>query len=202
MGICMLKIRWSWNRLIFNMGIPVLVRWHFYIEMAPGLILSTLKHYNMDLLCIFFVICLNSQVLGDKGGLTSLGPDGTKPLPEPKLTNHQLGLVAFTWVQFHRKWSRYLALMWIWKITNLELQPHLPGATELIPMWHHSNETLAHRFPLRFHRSLFQRVQLTIFQHWLKWWLGVGQATSHYLSQWWLVYWHIYESLGLSELMD
>ena len=24
-------------------------------------------------------------------------PDGTKPLPEPKLSKHQLGLVAFTW---------------------------------------------------------------------------------------------------------
>ena len=23
-------------------------------------------------------------------------------------------------------------------------------------------------------------------------WLGVEQATSHYLNQWWLVYWHIY----------
>ena len=27
-----------------------------------------------------------------------------------------------------------------------------------------------------------------------------GQATSHYLNQWWLVYWHIYASLGFSEL--
>ena len=23
--------------------------------------------------------------------------------------------------------------MWIWKITNLDLQPHLPGANELTP---------------------------------------------------------------------
>ena len=54
-----------------------------------------------------------------------------QPLPEPKLLNHQLGLVALTWGQFHRKWSRYLSLMWICKITNLELQQHLPGANEL-----------------------------------------------------------------------
>ena len=27
------------------------------------------------------------------------------------------------------------------------------------------------------------------------------QATSHYLSQWWLVYWRIYASLGLNELI-
>ena len=28
-----------------------------------------------------------------------------------------------------------------------------------------------------------------------------GQAISHYLNQCWLVYWHIYASLGLNELM-
>ena len=35
MGIPMLKIRQSWDHLIFNKGIPLLVRWHLYIEMAP-----------------------------------------------------------------------------------------------------------------------------------------------------------------------
>ena len=33
---------------------------------------------------------------------------------------------------------------------------------------------------LRFHWSLFPRVQLTIFQHWFAW-----PAPSHYLNQWW-----------------
>ena len=28
-------------------------------------------------------------------------PDGTKLLPEPMLTDHQLDIVAFTWGQFH-----------------------------------------------------------------------------------------------------
>ena len=54
-------------------------------------------------------------------------------------------------------------------------------------------------FRLRFHWSLFLRVQLTIIQHWFRKWLGAGQATSHYLNQWWLVYWRIYASLGLNE---
>ena len=40
-----------------------------------------------------------------------------------------------------------------------------------------------HEFRLRFHWSLL-----------------AGQATSHYLNQWWLVYWRIYASLGLNEL--
>ena len=34
-------------------------------------------------------------------------PGGTKPLPEPVLTCHQRDSVAFTWVQFHMKCSRY-----------------------------------------------------------------------------------------------
>ena len=35
MGVPMLKIRRSWDRLIFNMRIPILVRCHLYIEMVP-----------------------------------------------------------------------------------------------------------------------------------------------------------------------
>ena len=33
-------------------------------------------------------------------------------------------------------------------------------------------------------------------------WLGADQATSHYLNQWWFVYWHIYASFGLNELTE
>ena len=57
-----------------------------------------------------------------------------------------------------------------------------------------------HGFRLRFHWSLFLRFKLTMFQHWFRQWLGAGQATSHYLNQWSLVYWHIYASPGLNEL--
>ena len=59
-----------------------------------------------------------------------------------------------------------------------------------------------HEFPLRFHWSLFLGVQITIFQHWFRWWLGACQATSHCLNQWWLMYWRIYASRGLNELKD
>ena len=38
MGIPMLKIRRSQDRLIFNMGIFILIRRHIYIEMAPDLL--------------------------------------------------------------------------------------------------------------------------------------------------------------------
>ena len=42
--------------------------------------------------------------------------DGTTPLPEPALTNRQWGHVAFTWGQFHKKCSRFLYLMWVWRL--------------------------------------------------------------------------------------
>ena len=57
-------------------------------------------------------------------------------------------------------------------------------------------------FEIKFHWSLFLMVQLTIFKHWFSQWLGVDQATSHYLNQWWLDHWRIYPSLGLNELMS
>ena len=34
-GIPMLKIRRSWDCLIFNMGIPILISWYLYVEMQP-----------------------------------------------------------------------------------------------------------------------------------------------------------------------
>ena len=58
-----------------------------------------------------------------------------------------------------------------------------------------------YEFWLRFHWSLFPRVKITTFQHWFRQCLGADQATSHYLNQWWKVYWSIYASLGLSELI-
>ena len=57
-----------------------------------------------------------------------------------------------------------------------------------------------YEFQSKFHWSLFSRVQLTIFQHWFRQWLGTDQATTHYLNQWWLDYRRMYASLGLNEL--
>ena len=58
-----------------------------------------------------------------------------------------------------------------------------------------------YQFRLRFHWSLIPKVQITIFQHWLRYWLGAVQATSHYLNQWWSVFRRIHVSLGLNELI-
>ena len=58
------------------------------------------------------------------------------------------------------------------------------------------------RILIKYHWSLFLRVQLTISQHWFRQWLGTDKATSHYLNQWWLDYWRIYASLGPNELTE
>ena len=38
---------------------------------------------------------------------------------------------------------------------------------------------------LSFHWSLFLKLEITVFQHWLRKYLDPGQLTSHYLNQWW-----------------
>ena len=40
-------------------------------------------------------------------------------------------------------------------------------------------------FWFKFHWSLFVKLQLTISEHWFRYWLGAEQATSHYLNQCW-----------------
>ena len=52
-----------------------------------------------------------------------------------------------------------------------------------------------YKFRLSFHWSFFSRVQFKIFQHWFRQWLGVGQPTSNYLNQWWLIYWNTLKSV-------
>ena len=50
-----------------------------------------------------------------------------------------------------------------------------------------------YEFWLKFHRSLFPRVQLTIFQYWFRKWLGADQVTSHYLNCWFTMTAYIFE---------
>ena len=64
-GIPILKIRWLREHLIFNMGIPILVRRHLYIETDPWLYINILRlrqygcHFADD---IFRCIFLNQNV--------------------------------------------------------------------------------------------------------------------------------------------
>ena len=61
---------------------------------------------------------IRRQIWVNIGEGNSLLSAGTKPLPEPVLTNHQWSL----WGQFHRKYSRELFLT---RNTISTLQPHL-----------------------------------------------------------------------------
>ena len=56
------------------------------------------------------------------------GPDSPKPLPEPILTKHPWGLMAFIREQFHWKCPRYLFLISVWKVliqdySHISLRP-------------------------------------------------------------------------------
>ena len=65
------------------------------------------------------------------GSGNGLMPDGTKPLPEPMLTYHQLGRVAFTWWQYSLEMLTMSLIKRGLKITHLKSQPHLSGGNEL-----------------------------------------------------------------------
>ena len=73
---------------------------------------------------------LSDTIWRQKSGST-LVPDGTKPLPEPMLTYHQQGPVAFIWEQFHKETFQPLITKIGLKITQLIFQFNLPGANEL-----------------------------------------------------------------------
>ena len=104
-------------------------------------------------------------------------------------------------------------------MTNPPITKKLAGSTpgvQLITLTHWGRDNMAaifqttfsftfswikmFEFRIRFHWNSFLRVKLAILQHWLIYWLGADQATSHYLNQWSLVYWRIYASLCLNEL--
>ena len=59
-----------------------------------------------------------------------------------------------------------------------------------------------YEFWLMLHWILFLGLQFTISQHWFIYWPDADQSTSHYLNQWWSVYWRKYESRGLNVLSD
>ena len=65
------------------------------------------------------------------GSGNGLLPDGTKPLPEPMLTYHQLGRVAFTWWQYSLEMLTVSLTKRGLKITHLKSQPHFSGGNEL-----------------------------------------------------------------------
>ena len=51
--------------------------------------------------------------IGSDNGLL---PDGTKPLPESMLTDHQWTTVTFIWGQFHKRCLNHQSLKSVWKV--------------------------------------------------------------------------------------
>ena len=94
------------------------------------------------------------------------------------------------------------------------------GRDELISSWIHKVVTWIHwgqrndrQFLDDFYKCIFLNENMWISIHWSLFQFTISsigsddglapvrrQATSHYLNQWWLVYWRIYASLGLNEL--
>ena len=52
-GILIIKVRWSWDRLIFISGIPILVRWYVFI-LSWGLFHSALWYSVSNEMCASF----------------------------------------------------------------------------------------------------------------------------------------------------
>ena len=72
----MLKVRRSWDRLIFNMGIPILVTRHRYIEAAPRKCLSVLTttHLSRRIWDNVFEDCFRSAIMVMLHGGVTWGP--------------------------------------------------------------------------------------------------------------------------------
>ena len=78
--------------------------------------------------------------------------------------------------QTHQLYDTQILTHWGWDKMDAISQMTFSNAISRMKMF---------EFPLKCHWSLFLKVQLTIFQHRFRYWLGVEEATSRYLNQWW-----------------
>ena len=132
----MLKIRRSWDLLIFNMGIPILVRRHLYIETSPWLSLMYVKSYKDSYMMY---------------GINSLWPSGAIWWHRSGSILAQVMACCLTAPSHHlnQYWFIFKGVLWpspegnfigrlnisiymILKITNLRLQSHFTMDNELI----------------------------------------------------------------------
>ena len=76
---------------------------------------------------------MTAEIWVNIGSGNGLLPDGTKPLPEPMLTDHQWSPVTFILGQFHKRHLNHQSLKSVLKLTCKKFNSYFPGAYELIP---------------------------------------------------------------------
>ena len=54
-------------------------------------------------------------------------------------------------------------------------------------------------FLFEFHWNMFPGVKSSIYQNWLRWWIGAYSAPSHIWTNGGLIYWRVYASLGRTQ---
>ena len=82
---------------------------------------------------ILFVALWHHLVTENIGSDNGLLPDGTKPLPEPMLTDHQWSPVSFILGQFHKRCLKHQSQKICLKMTCLKFHSNFPGANVTIP---------------------------------------------------------------------
>ena len=107
-------------------GLAALIGSHLTREPTVRAVLSKWWNWELMLATNFGSLCPEVTNFGSQNFgyqiwfCTRLGnglaPDGTKPLPGPKLTFHQWSLVVFTWQFFYWKHLIYQFIKWLWKL--------------------------------------------------------------------------------------
>ena len=94
----MLKIRRSQDRLIFNMGIPTLIRWHLYIEACPRALCQYQDSLSWD--CLIIIMGIPIQVR--QGLYIEMGPRGwfNKKMPFYQYRKYHYGDKTILWPSY------------------------------------------------------------------------------------------------------
>ena len=100
MGIPMLKIRWSRDRLIFNMGIPILVRQHLYIETSHGLSNISIRGYDYTTNPMYPVPSLMHRIMSLQ-------------------SNRKINRVV-DWRPPKRKWKKGVVCGMVWRLFDIQ----------------------------------------------------------------------------------
>ena len=78
---------------------------------------------------------MGTEILVNIGSGNGLLPDGTKPLPEPMLTDHQWCPVTFIFGKFHKRCLKHQSLRSVWKLHVWKFHLNFPGVNELTSQW-------------------------------------------------------------------